>query len=201
MRLFSYVVSRDYGFAPNPFCGICTLATCKPKIRKTAVVGDWVIGTGSKAQCREGLLVFVMCVSEAITFNEYWTDPQFRRKRPNLTGSMKQAYGDNIYCKDKDGRWHQQDSHHSYLGGKWNPHNIQRDTSADRVLIGEEYIYWGRNGPKIPERFRDFDGEDICKTGPGHKCTFPTGLVEEFIQWIRSIDVHGYQGDPMDWSQ
>ena len=48
MKLFSYVVARDYGFAPNPFFSTCTLATCKPKIRRTASVGDWIIGTGSK---------------------------------------------------------------------------------------------------------------------------------------------------------
>lgn len=40
MKLFSYVVAREYGFAPNPFFGWCTLATCKPKIRVTAEVGD-----------------------------------------------------------------------------------------------------------------------------------------------------------------
>ncbi|WP_225761747.1 hypothetical protein [Acinetobacter sp. Marseille-P8610] len=34
MKIFSYVVSRDFGFAPNPFFNFCTLATCKPKIRK-----------------------------------------------------------------------------------------------------------------------------------------------------------------------
>src|SRR5712671_5339411 len=34
MRLYSYVVARDFGFAPNPFFGVCTLATCKPDIRK-----------------------------------------------------------------------------------------------------------------------------------------------------------------------
>ena len=48
MTIYSYVVARDYGFAPNPFYGCCTLATCKPIIRRMAQVGDWVIGTGSK---------------------------------------------------------------------------------------------------------------------------------------------------------
>ena len=199
MHLFSYVVSRDYGFAPNPFYDICTLATCKPRIRRTAAVGDWVVGTGSQKRNRQGFLVYVMLVSEAMTFNEYWIDPRFRRKRPNLKGSVKQAFGDNIYFKGENDQWHQQDSHHSHIGGKSNPHNIRRDTSADRVLIGQEYVYWGRKGPKIPMRFRDFNGTDICKTGPGHKCTFPIGLVEEFIQWFRSLDIHGYQDEPLDW--
>ena len=43
-------MTRDYGFAPNPFFGFCTLANCKPKIRKSANVGDWIIGTGCKTR-------------------------------------------------------------------------------------------------------------------------------------------------------
>ena len=64
MRLYSYIVARDYGFAPNPFYGVCTLATCKPAIRGKAEIGDWVIGTGSKVDQRDGHLVFVMRVTE-----------------------------------------------------------------------------------------------------------------------------------------
>ena len=36
---------RDYGFAPNPYFGYCTLATCKPVIRRCAGVGDWIAWT------------------------------------------------------------------------------------------------------------------------------------------------------------
>lgn len=39
-NLYAYAITRDLGFAPNPFHGFCTLATCKPGIRKTAKVGD-----------------------------------------------------------------------------------------------------------------------------------------------------------------
>ena len=35
-RVHSYVVRYDSGFAPNPFYEYCTLATCKPNIRKGA---------------------------------------------------------------------------------------------------------------------------------------------------------------------
>src|SRR5713226_3129081 len=97
MKLFSYVVARDYGFAPNPFFGCCTLATCKPNIRKHAQVGDWVLGTGSKGYGLDGHLVFAMKIVEALSYERYWDDPRFRQKRPNLRGSVKQAFGDNIY--------------------------------------------------------------------------------------------------------
>ena len=45
-HLYVYIITRDFGFAPNPFHGRCTLATCKPGIRKSAKVGDWVLGVG-----------------------------------------------------------------------------------------------------------------------------------------------------------
>jgi hypothetical protein len=44
MTLFSYVVRWDHGFAPNPFHGACTLATCKAEIRKKAKVARLAIG-------------------------------------------------------------------------------------------------------------------------------------------------------------
>lgn len=47
-QLFSYVIPTDDGAAPNPSWGECSLAICKPAIRKGADVDDWVIGTGSK---------------------------------------------------------------------------------------------------------------------------------------------------------
>ena len=200
MKLFSYVVARDYGFAPNPFFGICTLATCKPRIRKAAAIGDWIIGTGSKVRGRQGRLVFAMRVSEGMTFNEYWQDGRFLKKRPNLRASIKQAFGDNIYFRDEHGRWQQQDSHHSYAGGAPNIHNICNDTQADRVLVGVEYAYWGGNGPLIDQAFRDYGGHDVC-AGRNHKSNFPDDLAWDFTTWLRSLDQQGYLGDPLEWSR
>ncbi|MEW6499812.1 MAG: hypothetical protein AB1589_46215, partial [Cyanobacteriota bacterium] len=73
-RIYIYAIVRDFGFAPNPFHGYCTLATCKPKIRNPAKVGDWVIGMGgSKRLKATGRCIYAMCITEKITFNEYWT--------------------------------------------------------------------------------------------------------------------------------
>ena len=199
MTLFSYVVARDYGFAPNPFFGICTLATCKPDIRKTAATDDWIIGTGSKQRNRQGVLIYAMRVTETMTFNEYWKDERFCRKQPNLRGSKKQAFGDNIYSKDITGEWHQQDSHHSYEDGSYNPHNILRDTKVDKVLLSRDYAYWGGSGPAIPQNFRNYNGYDICCATQGHKRLFPEDLVKDFVTWFRARNANGYLGAPLDW--
>ena len=198
MRLFSYVVARDYGFAPNPFYEVCSLATCKPGIRKVGCVGDWVVGTGSKTNKRDGCLVFAMCITETMTFNDYWQDQRFQCKKPNLQGSKKQAFGDNIYCK-KGCQWQQLDSHHSHRGGVTNQHNIRTDTQVDRVLLSREYSYWGGSGPKIPAKFRGYGGFDICAKR-NYKCRFPKGLVREFVSWLMCLE-RGYLDSPLDWSR
>lgn len=200
MRLFSYVVARDFGFAPNPFFGACTLATCKPIVRRTASVGDWVIGTGSSKWSRSGQLVYAMCITEDMTFNQYWCDHRFFLKRPNLQGSKKQAFGDNIYFRDKTGKWTQQDSHHSYADGTPNLHNIVHDTNSDRVLVSTDYAYWGGDGPNIPPRFRNFDGHDICARRH-HRCRFPDAMVRDFVAWFRALCATGYRSPPLDWSR
>lgn len=200
MRLFSYVVARDYGFAPNPFYGGCTLATCKPTIRRVASVGDWIVGTGSSLMDRNGFLVYVMRVTETMTFNEYWDDVRFLRKRPNLRGSKKMAFGDNIYFRNASGRWHQQDSHHSYEDGSANAYNIQRDTKTNRILLSTDFAYWGGSGPEISRQFRNYDGFDICAKR-NHKSRFPEALITEFISWFRDLNAEGFLGVPLDWSR
>ena len=57
-RAYIYVVARDFGFAPNPFHGFLTLATCKPHIRKDAQVDDWVVGMGGSRLKATGHCVF-----------------------------------------------------------------------------------------------------------------------------------------------
>ncbi len=197
MKLFSYVVARDYGFAPNPFYEVCTLATCKPKIRKTANIGDWIIGTGSAKNNKTGTLVYAMNVKKILTYNQYWDSPEFDNKKPILTSSKKQAFGDNIYFKSSDA-WTQANSHHSYKDGSANEYNIQNDTKTDRVLIGYNYVYFGKNAIEIPERFKNHNNEDICAKR-GHKCKFSKEFVDRVIGWVKDLDEWGYAGEPFDW--
>ena len=139
-----------------------------------------------------------MRVTEAVTFNQYWESSRFWEKRPNLRGSKKQAFGDNIYFRDSAGDWNQADSHHSYIHGSRNRHNVERDTKADRVLISSDYAYWGDSGPALPMKLRSYHGIDIC-AHRGHKCKFPDDLVRDFEAWFRNLKAQGYLGEPADW--
>lgn len=199
MRLYSYVVEHDKGFAPNPFFGICTLATCKPRIRQVATIGDYIIGTGAAKRRRQGYLTYFMRVERIITFDDYWADPQFARKKPRFNAGLKFAYGDNIYHR-VNGDWVQEDSFHSYPGGEPHPENLRQDTSSEKVLLSTDFAYWGGSGPQIPSRFRDYDGVDVVVGRQGHKSRKLDSMAEEFVDWLRSLGVHGYLGDPLEWS-
>ncbi|MBU2719595.1 hypothetical protein HF563_09465 [Acidithiobacillus ferridurans] len=202
MRLHSYVVRYDSGFAPNPFYGRCTLATCKPGIRRSAAIGDWVVGSGSNDHSvrRGGHLVYAMRVTETLSFRDYDTDQRFDQKKPYRYGSRKQSCGDNIYYRNASNNgWNQRDSFHTKPDGTPNPEHITRDTGVDRVLVSEDFVYFGGYGPRFPNELRNFEGLDICKSGIGRTCFEHSELVDLFVRWIRSLGVSGYQSAPFEW--
>jgi len=206
LRLYSYIVRYDCGFAPNPFFGFCTLATCKPNIRKHAQVGDWIVGSGSadRSVRKGGVLVYAMRVTETLTFRQYWNDARFGRKKPNLYASLKLASGDNIYRWSRRRKaWDQLPSYHSHIDGSADPRHVQRDTRVDRVLASTDFVYFGGHGPIIPHKLRKYGGLDVVKTGRGLKVfsDADTNLVRDFGAWIDSLAEHGFVHAPLDWSR
>lgn len=209
-KLFSYVVTRDYGFAPNPFHSYCTLATCKPQIRKHANVGDWVVGTTSVAiGSRHGskpMLLYWMKVSEILTFQQYWSDTRFQVKKPMLNGSKKMAYGDNIYHQTSYGVWMQSNSHHTYPDGSINRENLSTDTGqTNNVLISNEFVYMGENPLPIPPSVANHQGVALAKKGAGHKSSaFNASFISNFENWHYNFYClgnapMGFQNKPSDW--
>ena len=189
-KLFSYVVRSDNGFAPNPFWGTCTLATCKPEIRRLAQVGDCIAGTGSRTDGRHEHLVFVMFVTEAMTFSEYWQDEWFANKKPiePIRPGDKNACGDNIYYKLGPDRWHQRTSFHGES-------HLPTDTKVDRILASTDFTYWGGAGPKIPNRFL----RDGFLASRGYRSRFSKDLIDDFEEWCRGLGKSGRLADPPSW--
>jgi hypothetical protein len=189
MKIYSYVVTDDICFAPNPFWGYCTLATCKPVIRRNAKPGDWIVGTGSVKEGRPEKFIYAMKVSEAIPIEEYGISKKFSNKIPKNDGTQRQKCGDNIYFWN-NGKWALRDNcHHG-------PENIQHDTKGKNVLIGKEFYYFGKEADKLPPRFKNF-----IKKGPGHKCNFPEKLKNDFTNWLRDNCKKGINGLPFGFEK
>ncbi len=97
-RLYTYRETYDTGFAPNPFHGVLTLANCKPDIRRTSKVGDWVAAftantvknVDSKIVYRgksgEEKVVWIGRITKKLTYAEYWE--QYPQKRPKSHNTL-----------------------------------------------------------------------------------------------------------------
>jgi len=196
-----YVVDRDFGFAPNPFHGYCTLATCKPGIRSTAKVGDWIIGIGGKRLNATGRCVFAMRVTEKIDFQEYWRNHRYIDKRPVRNGSSTRLVGDNIYRRDDEtSRWRQADSHHSNPDGSSNLVNVQNDTKSDKVLISQHFFYFGKDALAVPPHLLNATG---FKNRQGHR-RFDNPASKKLVEWICtnfSSCLNQVSADPFDFDQ
>ena len=202
----AYIVEHDIGFAPNPFFGICTLATCKPEIRLKASIGDWVVGVGSIADQIRGRMVFAMKVEEAVTFDQYWGEDRFQMKKPNFQGSLKQAQGDNVYHRVA-GKFVQVRSRHTHPSPEMTARHTLRDTSRDRVLISRRFVYYGADAVELPTEFEDEEGYRVCLDGTGA----PQGglqrarnfdderLTERFETWLEAMEQWGCVGEPCEW--
>ena len=199
--LFSYVVRYDSGFAPNPFHGYCTLATCKPLIRKRAEIDDWILGTCSDAKDvrRGGYLNFAMRITEIISTSKYWHDPRFQDKKPNMYHSWVAASGDNIYVPVAGGNWDQCDSYHSGANGTSRLDHIKRDTKVPRILVSHDFVYFGGEGPKLPDRFLHDGPMNVLRVKRGYQRIRSESVISSFENWIRSLNRTGYQGKPIDW--
>ncbi|WP_417831149.1 hypothetical protein [Terasakiella sp.] len=209
IRLFSYKLTHDSGFAPNPFFGVLTLATCKPGIRQTKKVGDWIAGFSSVAlsnsakQCGIAIhpkaLIYLAQVSEVMPLDEYYCDQRFKEKIPpkQYNENQIQCAGDNIYkltAVDSDGqRIYEQVSQLHHDQGHY-----KDDIGGRNVLIFSEYYYLGRSGMEVPDSIEL--SRPIGPTQFGYKST-NFNQVTEFIAWVKTNFKQGLNDYPCLWNE
>ncbi len=182
MFVFSYVIPHDYGFAPNPYGGFLTLATCKPKIRKTATKGDFIVGTGSASTVGNDKLVYAAKISDVVSMADYGRLAKYKIKRPSMNGPLSKRHGDNIYFFEDD-VWHQRAN--TFHGIDC----LERDLSGLNVLICDRFWYFGDNAIDIPRQHRA-----IIKRGPGHKKLSDDAITIPFIRWLDSLPCGNHNG-------
>lgn len=194
MRLFSYKMTNDSGFAPNPFFGVLTLATCKPRIRNSKRIGDWLAGFTSKRLCNDGVgeerLIFLMQVTGKLPTSEYFAHPDFQQKIPDLTRSefVYQA-GDNIYRPDGDGFVQLPNKNHA-------PWDMPRDLSGRFVLTSANFYYFGAGAIEIPDHLRP--QIPTGQSANGSKTHHPE-RAEAFIKFITENSKIGVHHAPHWW--
>jgi hypothetical protein len=175
MKLSAYIITVDSGFAPNPFGRYCTLACCKPTIRRLAEEDDIIIACASSRAAKPGHLVYAMRVKEVIPYQKYWRDSRFATRKPSKRTAISQR-GDNIWRQDRAGKWQ------VFPGACHDESHRERDTGGVNALVGTEFFYFGRSAIRIPSRF----AEMLAQT-QGHKNTRDRKRIDRFWDWVSKI--------------
>ena len=172
-KLFSYCIPVDDGAAPNPFWNICTLVICKPVIRRNAVAGDWIVGTGSRKYGFENRAVYAMEVTQKMTMQEYddYCKHELKEKIPKPKGSYKQMVGDCIYDFSTNPE--------KLRKGVHKEGNHKRDLGGQCALLSDHFYYFGCQPILLPYFLLP-----IVKQGEGHRSNSNTPYVDYFIDWI-----------------
>ncbi len=194
IRLFSYKMTDDTGFAPNPFHGLCTLATCKADIRLKKRKGDWIAGFTSGDlngdPVGEERLVYLMHVSNKIGLDAYYRDPAYAAKIPadRRSNGFIDLAGDNIYFLE-GGRMKQVKNVHHGEG------NLDDDTSGEFVLIAEDFCYFGSKPLVIDRSLRPT--VPLGQAGNGWR-THDGARAKAFIDHVKTYG-RGVHAAPHGW--
>ncbi len=143
---------------------------------------------GTSPSSQGSRLVYAMRVSETLSFDRYFADPRFEKKKPNVRGSWRERVGDNRYYRNLQGEWVQHRTLH-HLG----PDYFKRDLKHPVVFIAEHFYYFGNKAPAIPVEF-----QDLIWNRQGCKTDHAPGLVKEFLNWLKVNFSPGVLGDPKD---
>lgn len=201
-RLFSYKIASDSGFAPCPFGGFISLATCKPKIRQYKNIGDWIAGFTSiqldKKYRNNIQMIYLMKIEKKVSFKDYWNDNEYSIKKPNNNSdTCIKKIGDNYYKPIML-------NHASYLDYEIMPNlhhnssNKEKDTSGIYVLISKEFYYFGKSPISIPQSIHP----DVPKAQSAHGSeTKDENRKQSFLDFIKGNYKIGIYNQPHRWEK
>ena len=181
-RLFSYTIPIDDGAAPNPFQGMCTLAICKPVIRRVAREGDWVAGLGSRnapSGDLSGRLVYAMRVEEILSLGQYDRQAQSRwpHRIPKLqSADVSERLGDCVYDFSSGVPVQRQSVH--------GPLNIRTDLAGQNALISRDFYYFGSCAIILPDFLLP-----ITHQTQGHRSNSNAPYLAPFVRWLRGLNL------------
>jgi hypothetical protein len=181
MKLYTYVLRYDTGSAPNPYWGICTLVICKPVIRRTAEIDDWVVGFCSASFEKNKYprhIVYGMKITAKMTMQEYdeYCQQSCPEKIPDWGNrDYRRRVGDCIYDYSNGREPVQRVGVHT-------EENIERDLGGCYALISTHYCYFGDRPRKLPQYLTP-----IVHQTQGHKSNANADYVGKFDDWVESL--------------
>jgi hypothetical protein len=160
MRIYSYILTWDTGFAPNPQDGLLSLACCKPAIRRSAKKGDYIVAFFGKSNFDKKYahsLAYIAKVDDVMSFQNYFL------KFPTR---MDCIYDDRL--QQLPNSFH-------------NSSHRKTDLSGQNVLLSKHFVYFGDLNMKIDNRFLSM------VAGRGHKVVANDQFKKQFPIYFQEL--------------
>lgn len=174
-RLYRYVITADTGMAPASDDGLISLATCKPAVRRSAEVGDWVVACHA-SPAPAGLVAWAGRVARKLQVGEY--EREFRGR------------SDAVYRELTDGTFKSlKPDYHT------EPEQRARDLSGPALVFDPlASWYFGEQPRQLPDELLH-----LAPRGQGHRVngTKPDD-AKMLLQWLSSSSAPGVLGRPPD---
>lgn len=172
MNIYAYKVPVDDGAAPNPYGGVCTLAICKPNLRKIAQKDDWIIGLNSGNK-----LIYTMKGTQVLSMKDYdnFTKEKLNIKIPDIQNrDIEKQMGDSVYDFSSEDITLRK-SVHSRCTKKM-------DLAGKNVLLSYCFYYFGSEVKTLPVEFNDVVNSDIDFVQLNKE------LEKSFFKWLDNQD-------------
>jgi hypothetical protein len=172
-RIWRYALVTDNGMAPCLEKGILSLCLCKPTIRKSGRIGEWVVGFVPK-RINDGRVHVAWAgrIAEIFPMGDY--EKQFPGRQ------------DAIYKLTERG-W-------VFLRDDYHERSRSRDIDGKNALIFDPFWYWGDAGIAAPDEISNlayyYVGQTTKNSSPER--------IEHLEAWLRSVAEPGVHGKPRD---
>ena len=132
-----------------------------------------------------------MRVEGVLSFAEYWADPRFRSKVPQMDGALSDRNGDNCYEPVGGETFRQLPSAH-YDRDRENLESKAHDLGGERVLVSQRFAYFGANALPVPEHLT------FMMPGRFYRTRFTDEQKRLILDFIEGLP-RGIHGAPGTW--
>ena len=136
-----------------------------------------------------------MQVAETLSFEEYWADPRFKRKRPRWSPEKDPlaSCGDNCYQPIGDGEFRQlRSAHWNHDEDRESAGAKRRDLSGRQVLVAHRFCYFGADAVELPEHL------EFARPARYHRVNFTEEQRAALLEFVEGLP-QGVRGRPRAW--
>jgi hypothetical protein len=175
-NIYVYKCVVDDGTAPCIARGLLSMVVCKPKVRTSAKVGDYVLAFGTNAQPAPNRLVYVAKITEVLPGAAYFDTAKFQTRKDCIyertpQGTLKLVAGASA---------HNTGTHAKDLG----PPPLYPNAIA---LLSTDFRYFGGAGTDDWKQHAPHLKKMIENLGQGHRINHTREVRDDLLKLIDRV--------------